>query len=468
MANTRVLLINPDPQIPANPPLGLLYIAAALEQAEVETRVHDVGFDAGMAELDSLLKQWKPEVVGITCTTPLYPHGRKVAERVKAALPDTWVVLGGVHPSVVPEQSLRDSSADIAVAGEGEEAMPKIARAYPDIDSAGTIPGVFAKNRDKMLHGPPQVPIQQLDSLPMPARHMVNVQRYFRASGHDRIKWSLPQPSLPVIASRGCPYRCAFCASELVHGKKIRFRSVANIRSELESLVSEYGIKGVYFYDDTLSFDTAWLEGLCAMLKEMGLKWICGTRLDRVNRHVLKMMKDSGCVLISYGIESGDPEMLNKVLKKGLTPEIIRKNMKLTREVGIATIANYMLGFPGETEESMKKTIAFSRELDSDIAEFSIYMPLPGTELAAKAEQAGTVVEKDLSRFDYMRPMYSDNSLSPDLVKKYHRKAVVGFYLRPRYILKRIARIRGWEDVKSNLMGLRSFGSIWRRSSSRD
>jgi len=151
-----------------------------------------------------------------------------------------------------------------------------------------------------------------------------------------------------------------------------------------------------------------------------------------------------------------------------LTPEIIRKNMKLTRDVGIATIANYMLGFPGETEESMKKTIAFSRELDSDIAEFSIYMPLPGTELAARAKQAGKIVEKDLSRFDYMRPTYSDNSLSPDLVKKYHREAVVGFYLRPRYIMRRIARIRGWEDVKANVMGLRSFGSMWRRSSSRD
>jgi radical SAM superfamily enzyme YgiQ (UPF0313 family) len=171
-------------------------------------------------------------------------------------------------------------------------------------------------------------------------------------------------------------------------------------------------------------------------------------------------------VLISYGIESGDPEMLNTVLKKGLTLDCIRKNMKLTKDVGIATVANYMLGFPGETEESMKKTIALSRELDSDIAEFSIYMPLPGTELAAVAERPGGTVERDLERFDYARPTYSDGSLPPDLVTRYHRMAIRGFYLRPRYIIRRLSRIRGWEDVKANLMGIGSFLSVWRRSSS--
>lgn len=460
----RVLLINPDPRVPANPPLGMLCVAAALEQAGVETRAHDMGFDSDGSGLDALLEEWKPELVGITCTTPLYPHARTLAARVKAARPDTWVVAGGVHPSVVPEHVLRDSEADVATVGEGEILMPELVEAYPDKQAAAKIAGVFAKIDGEILKGPLPVPIPDLDVLPAPARHLVDVRRYFQASGHDRIKWSLPQPSLPVIASRGCPYRCAFCASELVHGKKIRFRSVENIRTELEGLVSEYGIKGVYFYDDTLSFDVDWLERLCAMLKQMRLKWICGTRLDRVNREILEMMKEAGCVLISYGIESGDPDMLKKVLKKGLTLECIRENMALTRDVGIATVANYMLGFPGDTEESMRKTIALSQELDSDIAEFSIYMPLPGTELAATAEEDGEFVQEDLERFDYSRPTYSDASLSPELVKKYHKMAVRGFYLRPGYIISRLSRIRGWDDIKANLQGIGSFISVWRRS----
>ncbi|RJP65656.1 MAG: radical SAM protein [Candidatus Abyssobacteria bacterium SURF_17] len=465
LMTVQVLLINPDPKAPANPPLGLLYVAGALEQAGIEVRVIDMGFDPGGVELERVLSGWKPEIVGITCTTPLYPHARSIAARVKLILPESWVVLGGVHPSVVPEHSLRDSAADIAAVGEGEQLMPALAHAFPGMDAATRVAGAFVKSRGEIVKGPAPVPIQDLDTLPMPARHLVDVERYFHASGHDRIKWSLPQPSLPVIASRGCPYHCTFCASELVHGKKIRLRSVANIRSELEFLISEYGMKGVYFYDDTLTFNVPWLEKLCSMLKELRLKWICGTRLDRVNRQILEMMKSSGCMLISYGIESGDPRMLKEVLKKGLTLELIRENIRLTREVGIGTIANYMLGFPGETEESMRKTIALSREIDSDVAEFSIYMPLPGTELAHHAEQAGRVLEQDLARFDYARPTYSDNSLPPELVKKYHRKAVRGFYLRPRYILRRAAKVRNWRDVKANLLGLGSFLNLWRRSS---
>ncbi|GAB4330537.1 MAG: radical SAM protein [Candidatus Abyssubacteria bacterium] len=459
----KVLLINPDPQVPANPPLGLLYVAASLEDAGFETRVHDMGFDRTQSKFEQLIAQWRPEVIGISCTTPLYPHARRLAARVKGFLPSSWVVLGGIHPSVAPERSLSDSEADIAATGEGERLMVEVVRVYPEIEAAAAMPGVYAKTSKGIVHGPPPEFIQNLDKLPLPARHLVDVPAYFKASGHDRIKWSLPQPSLPVIASRGCPYRCAFCASELVHGRAMRLRSIANIQGEIESLMSRYGIKGVYFYDDTLTFDVAWLEGLCAMLSGLGLKWICGTRLDRVNRPILEMMKASGCVVISYGIESGDEYMLQKVLKKGLTLRQIKDNMKLTHEVGISTIANYMLGVPGESKESMKKTIRLSRELDSDVAEFSIYMPLPGTELALAAERSGTFVQADLSKFDYMRPTYSDTALPPDLVKKYHSIAVRGFYLRPRYLVKRLLRIRTWQDVKANLMGLRSLLSIWRR-----
>lgn len=461
----KVLLISPGPTIGANPPLGLLYVAAALEQGEVDVRVHDLGFDPERTELRRLLEEWKPEIAGITCTTPLYPHAKSVAHLVKTLLPQSWVVMGGIHPSVVGRSILEDSAADMVAVGEGEELMPALVRAYPDRQAACRTPGVIVRLGESIETGPPPERIHNLDDLPQPARHLVDIQKYFAASGHDRIKWSLPRPSLPLIASRGCPYRCAFCASELVHGKKIRFRSVDNIRSELEKLVADYGIRGVYFYDDTLSFNTEWLEELCRMLKELRLKWICGTRLDRVSRPILEMMRDSGCVLISYGIESGDQEMLTRVLKKGLTIDLIKRNMRLTREVGIGTVANYMLGFPGETEESMKKTIALSRKLDSDIAEFSIYMALPGTELAAMAQQKGQAVENDLSRFDYMRPTYTDTSLPAELVRRYHRKAVVGFYLRPRYVFRRLARIRTWEDVKANLSGLQSFASVWRRAS---
>jgi anaerobic magnesium-protoporphyrin IX monomethyl ester cyclase len=461
---TKVLLVNPAPDVAANPPLGLLYVAATLEKAGTEVKVHDLGFDRHRDKLERLLRNWEPQLVGITCTTPLYPHAKSVAEFVKKILPESWIIFGGIHPSVAPQNSLADSVADIVAIGEGEELMPAVAKAYPSREEAARVPGVVIKQNDRIIIGPAPARIADLDALPLPARHLVDVRSYLNASGHDRIKWSLPQPALPLIASRGCPYRCAFCASELVHGKKIRLRSIENIQQELESLISTYGIRGVYFYDDTISFNPEWFERLCLMLKGLGLKWICGTRLDRVSRPMLEMMRDCGCVLISYGIESGDQEILTNVLKKGLTLDTIRQNMKLTRQVGIATVANYMLGFPGETEESMRKTIALSRELDSDIAEFSIYMALPGTELAATAMQTGAAVENDLSKFDYMRPTYTDTSLPAELVKRYHRKAVLGFYLRPRYILRRVAGIRGWDEIKANLSGLRSFASVWERS----
>ncbi len=243
----------------------------------------------------------------------------------------------------------------------------------------------------------------------------------------------------------------------------MRYRSPENVSNEIQQLIGDYGIKGVYFYDDTLTLNRDWLFRLCGLLSELRVKWICGTRIDQVDEEKLTRMKKCGCVLISYGIESGDEKILNSVLRKDIDLSQVKHTFSLTKKAGIQTIANFMLGVPGDTEGTMQKTIDFSKEIGADAAEFSIYNPLPGTELAVIAQQAATSFQTDFGKYDYARPVFETSSLSAETIQKYHNKAVKEFYLRPAYLLQKLKGIRTFDDVKRYRSGLNSFLGLLRR-----
>ncbi len=404
----NVLLINPDPVPRVLPPLGICYIAESLKKNGHNPIIFDMGFDKKL-DIEGI------DLICITATTLIYFDAKSVVKQVKEINKDIPVILGGAHASLLPEFVITDSGCDAVVIGEGEEIIVKIANG--DVEPKGII----------------QAPmIVDVDSIPFPTYSYVNINRYFNYRGTDRIRWSLPQPSISMIGTRGCPFSCTFCASKSLFGRKVRFRSLANIMEEIDYLIQTYQIKSIYFYDDTLTIKKKWMEDLCRELSKRKIKWICGTRVDTVDETMLRIMKDSGCKYISYGVESGSNRVLKDIIKKGTTIEQVEKIIKLTDKIGIGIIANYMFGLPGETQKDLQATLDAVKRIPADAAELSIFIPLPGTELAG---------ELDWTKYDSTKNPYHQKSTvhSSDFsetIKKYHRKAVWGFYFSPKFIIR--------------------------------
>ncbi|MDD5571322.1 MAG: radical SAM protein [Bacteroidales bacterium] len=415
---SKILLINPDPVSRVLPPLGISYIAENLKKHNHLPVILDMGFD----NPDKNNQGWEKiiediDFVGITATTLIYFNAKDIVKKIKKIRPGLPVILGGIHPSILPQFVLDDSGCDAVVVGEGEEVMVDIA------------------NRKMQPKGIINAPvINEIDTIPFLTYEYLDIQKYFKFGGTDRIRWSLPQPCVSIIGTRGCPYACTFCASKTLFGRKVRFRSVENIMLEIDFLRKKYGIKAIYFCDDTLTLKKSWLKQLCDELAKRKMQWICGTRVDVVDEKILQMMKFSGCKYISYGIESGSNKVLNDIIKKETTIEQAERILKLTRKVGIGIIANYMFGLPGETEEDMKLTLKAIKKIPADTAEFSVYIPLPGAELATDLDW--TVYKSNKN--PYHSTSYIHTPEFSRIIKRYHRKAVRNFYFSPKYLFERL------------------------------
>lgn len=417
MNSKRVLLINPDPYPRVLPPLGISYIAEYLKKDNHTPIILDMGFDAPKNDREWERQLKEIDFVGITATTLIYFDAKKITQKIKSINPAIPVIIGGTHSSILPQFVLDDSGCDATVVGEGEEVIAEIANGK--------------REPNGIIHAPI---INDLDSIPTLTYDYLDINKYFKYSGADRIRWSLPQPSVAMTGTRGCPYACTFCASKTLFGRKVRFRSVKNVMQEIDYLREKYGIKSVYFYDDTLTLKPSWMKELCTELEKRKLSWICGTRVDKVDEQMLRLMKQTGCKFISYGVESGSNRMLKEVIKKGTTIEQVEKILKLTRKIGIGIIANYMFGLPGETEEDMKLTLEAVKRLPADVAEMSIFIPLPGTELAT---------DLDWTKYESGKNPYHQESTvhTPEfnqIIKQYHAKAVRSFYFAPKYLVRQL------------------------------
>ncbi len=345
----KVLLINARCLDTPNHPLGILYIAAVLEEEGHEVKVMDPYSDVPPNEIKSEISEWGPDVVGISSTTPQINRAFEITKLVKELGIPT--ILGGVHPTVMPREVLRDESVDFIVIGEGEETTKELVK---NLDSPHKVKGIGYKEDGKLKFTKPRPLIKNLDSMPFPARHLLP-QRWYFAPPRLRGVWT--NSLATVMASRGCPYRCIFCSSHLMFGRKTRRRSIENILEELEQLRRDFNIDSVWFADDTFTLDSEWTISFCDRLKskEWGdFVWGCQARVNTVNREMLKAMKEAGCVQIDYGVESGSEKVL-KILQKDITPDQVIRAFKITKEVGIQRFASFILGTPGEKMEDIKK-----------------------------------------------------------------------------------------------------------------
>ncbi|MFT4979734.1 MAG: anaerobic magnesium-protoporphyrin IX monomethyl ester cyclase [Myxococcota bacterium] len=357
------------------PPLGVLYVGAALREAGHRVQILD-GDPLLETDLVDRIAAFEPELVGMSFLTMTISRARTMSEALRARLPGVPVMLGGPHVTAEPERSLVDFDAEVVVVGEGEITAVEVAARY----AAGLKPEGIAGTVTASGKGPPRAAIEDLDTLPMPARDLCDFERYLSPPGLIR-GWASRRHA-SVMASRGCPYRCTFCASHLQLGRRFRLRSIDDVLAELDLLVDRYAIEGVYWVDDIFTGDRQWVRELCARLTERPyrLEWGCQSRVTGIDRPTLEAMKAAGCVQVDFGVESGSQRILNQ-MKKGTRTSDIEEAFALVHDVGLRTGASFIFGSPGEEAEDVLETIALADRIQSDWTVFFFSTPYPGTEL---------------------------------------------------------------------------------------
>ncbi len=413
-------------------PIGLSYIAGFLRERGHDVKLVDcIYMTKGWSDIRKLIEREDPDFIGISSTTSVVPEAKKLSEIAKEVNDKIKIVWGGIHASTLPEETAKFKNIDAVVCGEGELTMLEIL----EKNSFRGIRGVVYREGKRVKRNLPRPLIKNLDTLPFPAYDQLPLNKYGSPTLGNAVS---------VISGRGCPYNCIFCASKTIFNRTCRFRSPENFVSELEYLHEEYNINNFLFQDDLFTLSHKNIMEICRKIVKRGLeiKWRCNARVDTVSKKLLKIMKQAGCEVIHYGIESGDPAVL-KMINKDVTISQIRRVVKTTKELGIRVYGYLILGFPFENEKTIQKTINFAKQLELDYAQFSLLTPFPGTVVweMAKRGEGIKCIAKDWGDFNYYGdPIIELPEVSKEMLAYYHRKAYKDFYFRPAYIAKRILK----------------------------
>jgi len=422
------------------PPLGLLSIAAyLLEHTRHEVRVVDMPADGMRQEgLRRLLRAQRPEVVGVTCLTHTLWDALETARTVKAELPGVPVVFGGHHTQLYPDESLAQPGVDAIVLGAGEVAFAELVSRYASDGRLPRIPGVLRKG-DATGDGASEVQaLADPDALPFPARALTPYRAYYSAT-------SVAPPTTVLMTSYGCPFRCVFCNTSGV--SRVLARDPERVVEELDQCAG-LGIREFSILDENFAVDRRRVLAIAEGIVSRGLdvRWSCRARVDLVDRDLLAAMRRAGCTSVHFGVESGDPDVL-AATRKGIDLGQVRRAFREARDAGVETTAAFMIGFPGEREEQVERTIRLAIELDPSYVQFAVLIPLPGTELYEQAFERGLFDRDHWREFarspvpDFEPPAWEETFTRAQLdalVDRAYRR----FYLRPGYVARRLARVR--------------------------
>lgn len=409
-------------------------------------------------ELKSEIEAFDPEMVGISFITPQYYLAKRCCEISKSLGRGIITVAGGAHVSALPMEFLAEKDVDFVVIGEGELTLVELVDAIESCAvDFNNIKGLGYKKDGKIHINPPRELIPDIDKLPMPYWKDLAKGRYIEfPTGYEK-----ETRYFTIITGRGCPFQCNFCASDIIFKRKLRVRSPENVFNEIKWLYDNYEARYFNFVDDTLTLKRKNVLDLCRMIIDSGMNitWRGTSRVNVVDPEILRYMKDAGCHLISYGIESGDPQILN-LIKKNISLEQAKKAVTITKEAGIIAHGFFMVGNLGETWETVNRTIDFMKELDADSVSCSIIVPFPGTEIYKIAKARGWLMETNWEKYNttphyigYFPPVMRTESMSQEeLVEAYYKvinsfvmskiKMRYGttFYLNPIFYRKEVLR----------------------------
>ncbi|TRO53681.1 radical SAM protein [Candidatus Bathyarchaeota archaeon] len=415
--------------------LGLGYLGAILEKNRYEVDVIDCQvLKLSYKDFRIEIGKHRPDIVGLTSTTLTYLSALRLARIVKEVLPECLIFIGGPHVTFWDKEALEECPAlEVIIRREGEYTLLELVQKVEEGKDFSDVLGITYRKEGKIVKNPDRPYIEDLDSLPFPARHLWPMEKLRKY-----------EDILYLAASRGCVFWCEFCATVRMHGRKFRMRSPKNIVDELEFLYKTYGITNFTFCDDAFTVDPERTKELCKLIIERNLKikWNCGTRIDMLTRDLLISMREAGCVSVWSGVESGSQTVLD-AMHKGITTEQTLRVYCWIRELGLKPVPNVILGFPGETKESAWETIKFVEKISPDeVGFYNIATPFPGTPLYDSVKEKGWLRVTDFDKYDTVTPIFETPWLSMEELRHIRGQAFHHFYMRPTYIVRMFRK--GW------------------------
>ncbi|MDR1992789.1 MAG: B12-binding domain-containing radical SAM protein [Nitrososphaerota archaeon] len=458
--NKKIALITPPllediGHHPLFPPLGLAYMAAVLDQRGFEVKIIDCPINRyDYNKLGSELASFEPAIIGIGSMTPIAEASFQSAQTAREVCPDAQIIMGGPHATFQGKDILTTEKAiDLIVRGEGEETLLELANQPLTGKKLCDIKGITFRKDKEIIQTPTRPFIENLDTLPWPAYKFVPIEKY----------WVQGQKLLSVITSRGCPYQCPFCVASQMFGQQFRARSANNVLKELEWLRNEYGAEGVAFQDDTLTFDKKRATDICDGMieRKINLRWGCGTRADVVTKELLEKMAKAHCDEVMFGIESGC-ERMRASLKRGVTNAQCENAIKWAKDAGMFVTVSVILGYPGETKESLQETLDFVRKIEPDDAWLCHATPFPGTQLRETVEKNGWKMSENWKTYSTMNAIFEDPKLPAKEIAQMRKQFYDKFY-SVSYILRQANKGYVKGNIYSKIMARTAVNyNLWR------
>ena len=464
MSKMKVLLVNPprensiysevpttvNAEINSIPPLGLLYLESHLaHHTEHEAKIIDCQADSiTHAGLEQIIRDENPHLVGVTGHTHDLVDILAVSKMVKRVHPEIAVWWGGPHVTSFPRESMHFPEVDGAIPKEGEVPFTEVVETLSKGGDLSQVKGILFRRKGEVVQTPPAPTVNDLDSLPMPRREILDVKKYYYLLGDEVTATSL-------ISSRGCPYNCNFCNTP---GRKTwRHRSARNVVDEMEACV-RLGIKEIYFVDDTFNVDRERIDDICHEIIRRGLevRWNFRARVNLLRAEQLTLLEKAGCTRIHVGVEAGNNEGM-KGLRKQLTVDKVKDGFKLLKKTKMHTVCYFMIGSPHErTREDIMETIDFAIDLDPDYVLFGIMTPYPDTDIFRDGVKKGILDPDHWQRFILdpkpgFKPQMWTEHMSEDDLNEMLEIAFKRFYIRPKLLFKKLIEIRNIKDFGRKL-----------------
>lgn len=430
------------------PPLGLAYIASIVEQKGFAVKIIDCqlggkqkwknGLDIvriGMSDnqISEEIKKFSPQVIGISSNFTSFANDSiNIAKLAKNICPDAILVMGGAHATVAYQDILQEGCVDIVVRGDGEIAFLDLVEKIRNKEHYINLKSIVMLDKDsKIISNPTREPIMDLDELPFPAYHLLNMDKYINQRDKN-FAFYMKYPVGFIMSSRGCPYNCIFCSTSKFF-KKYRERSAKNVVDEMEFLVKNYGIKEIHFFDDSFNANKRRAEMICKEIinRKLKISWEVGQGMNirNIDKQLLHLMIKSGLYRIGFSIESGSNETL-KYIRKSIDLEQSLEVIKECNKLGVYTHGNFVIGFPHETKEEIKKTINYTMKSNLDFINLTICQPLAGADLYDSYKEAGLLNGKPKSSSHYLHTLYDTKYLTADELNRLRKKTVREFLIR--------------------------------------